>query len=384
MLKVVRGGREAIQGLGGRARKLVLLLGGGTLATMVLFSSCTARVRPDELGVKQRRLASNAGVEDRVYGPGLYFVGPGTTLHTFPHTIHLLEASNDRMESRARGASARVEEYFSKRDALLGHDTHRTVDPLTVQTSDGYAVIAEVALLYSVEDPVKVAKNFGLGTAYVDSFVVNTFRNSVLTTLGKLNAESFYSEKERIQAVDEAEQLMRQRFAERGLSVQRLVLGSYSYASNYEKSLHDKKVAVQLAEQHRKESAVNEERAKLQQIESKGTANIMIAESEVEAQIAKVSSEASLYAAETRAKADREFGLAEAEAKRLKADALNAAGGRYVVALETAKMFDAVGSGVMTPEQYIQYIRASWALIGLSPGSAPPKPAAATAQGGTP
>jgi hypothetical protein len=37
--------------------------------------------------------------------------------------------------------------------------------------------------------------------------------------------------------------------------------------------------------------------------------------------------------------------------------------------LETAKMFDAVSQGVMTPEQYITFVRQSWQLVGLSPGA---------------
>jgi hypothetical protein len=126
---------------------------------------------------------------------------------------------------------------------------------------------------------------------------------------------------------------------------------------------------VQLAEKKRKESLVNEEKAKLRQIESKGNAAITIAQAEVEAKIAKIRAEAELYASQTRAKADREVNVGTAEAKRLKADALNAAGGRYVVALETAKMFDNIEAAAMTPEQYIAFVRNAWALIGVGPGA---------------
>ena len=89
------------------------------------------------------------------------------------------------------------------------------------------------------------------------------------------------------------------------------------------------------------------------------------------AQIAKIRAEAELYASQTRAKADKEVNVAQAEAKRLKADALNTSGGRYVVALETAKMFENIEGAVMTPEQYISFIRNAWAVIGVSPGSVP-------------
>ncbi len=368
--------RQALGKLSSALRRLLLLLLTPLLLVGVLYLSCTSRVLPSEYGVMQHRFGSNSGISDQTYGPGLYFVGPGTTLYTYPRTLNILEASNEREESQHKAPNSdvvhQVNAYFDERNRLLGLDTHRTIDALTVQTSDGYSVTAEVVLLYTIKDPVKVAREFGFGTAYVDRFVINTFRNGVLSTLGAMNAEAFFHEQARVQAVSAAEATLRERFSARGFEVEKLLVSGYSYAPNYEKSLHDKKVAVQLTEKNRKQSLVNEERAKLQQLDSQGNANIIIAESEVAAQISTLTSEAELYSSQTHATADRQYGLAQAEAKRLKADALNVAGGRYVVALEIARMFDAVDRGVMTPEQYISFIRQSWALIGLSPGSPAP------------
>jgi hypothetical protein len=47
-------------------------------------------------------------------------------------------------------------------------------------------------------------------------------------------------------------------------------------------------------------------------------------------------------------------------------------------------MFDNIQGAVMTPEQYVQFVRATWALIGLSPGGAPrpPEPTPPPAAGG--
>lgn len=353
-----------------------VLTGGSIIVLAVLYNSCSARVRPNELGVEQVRLGTKTGIGEMAYGPGLYFVGPGTTIHTFSREIHLLEASNDRRESEAKAGSRsdvvrEVDEYFDMRDRLLGSATHRQIDVLNVQTSDGYSVTADVSLLYTLTDPVKIAKEFGWGTLYVDGFVINTFRNGVLATLGKMAAEQFYNEEARIQAVSDAEEFLRERFQERGFKVEKLLLRNYRYSDIYEKSLQEKKVAVQLTEKNRKESLVNEERAKLQQIESKGNAAITIAESEVNAQISKVRAEAELYSSRIRAKADQELGLAGAEAKRLKSDALTHTGGRYVVALETAKMFDNIEAAVMTPEQYVTFVRGAWSLIGLTGSAAP-------------
>jgi regulator of protease activity HflC (stomatin/prohibitin superfamily) len=354
-------------------RRTALLALSILLVSTLFYGSCTSRVLPNQWGVEQRKFGLKTGVMDTVYGPGLYFVGPGVTMHTFPREIHVLEASYDREEALRKAGSSltgAVNAYFDQRRRLLGEATHRVIEALNVQTSDGYAVTTDVTLLYSIEDPIRVARDFGWGSLYVDSFVINTFRNGVLSTIGKLNAESFYDEAVRIKAIEETEALLRLRFAERGFKVDKLLLRNYRYVEAYERSLEAKKVAVQLTEKNRKESLVNEEKAKLKQIESKGNATITIAESEVKARIAKTRAEADLYSSQARARADKEVNVATAEAKRLKADALTTAGGRYVVALETAKMFDNIEGAVMSPEQYISFVRSAWALIGVSPGTA--------------
>jgi regulator of protease activity HflC (stomatin/prohibitin superfamily) len=364
---------RAMDTLKASVRRTALLVVAILVVSTFFYASCTARVLPNEWGVEQRKFGVKTGIADTAYGPGLYFVGPGVTMHSFPREIHVLEASYDREEALRKGGSSlenAVNGYFDRRGRLLGAATHRVIEALNIQTSDGYAVTTDVTLLYSIEDPVRVARDFGWGSLYVDSFVINTFRNGVLTTVGKLNAESFYDEAVRIKAIEETQALLRQRFADRGFKVDKLLLRNYRYVEAYEKSLEAKKVAVQLTEKNRKESLVNEEKAKLKQIESKGNAAITIAESEVSARIAKVRAEADLYSSQTRARADKEVNVAAAEAKRLKADALTTSGGRYVVALETSKMFDNIEGAVMSPEQYISFVRSAWALIGVSPGSA--------------
>lgn len=380
----VAGAEGALRRLLGSIRRLGLLAGLTVGGLVLFYGACTARVAPNEWGVEQVRFGFKTGIKERAFTPGLYFIPVGTTMHEFPREIHVLEASFDRGEAlgkaRSEGQREGVERYFQKRDKVLGKSTHRVIEAFNVQTSDGYAVVCDVTLLYSIQDPVRLAKDFGWGSLYVDSFAVNTFRNGVLQTLGKMNAEAFYNEELRIAAVKDAEDFLRARFAERGFKVETLLLRNYVYAENYEKALQEKKVAVQLTEKNRKEALVNEEHAKLEQIQSKGNAAITIAESEVNAQVAKVRAEAELYASQTRARADKEVNVAQAEAKRLKADALNASGGKYVVALETAKMFENIEGAVMTPDQYINFIRSAWAVIGVSSGAGP-APAAAPAGG---
>ena len=55
-----------------------------------------------------REPALAAVTGEDAYGAGLYFVGPGATMHTFPREMHVLEASYDRQESDARAREAFV------------------------------------------------------------------------------------------------------------------------------------------------------------------------------------------------------------------------------------------------------------------------------------
>ncbi|MBI4815135.1 MAG: hypothetical protein HY791_02680 [Deltaproteobacteria bacterium] len=368
----VKGSDEALARLLKPLRSFGIAVFGGIAVVLLVYSSCTARVAPNEWGVELVKFGGKTGIGDRAFEAGIYIVPPGTTLHSFPREIHVLEASFDKEDAIARSKDQRIRsavaEYFERRDHILGGSTHRVVEALNVQTSDGYAVTTDITLLYSIRDPVIVAKSFGLGPMYIDAFVLNSFRNGVLTTLGKMAAEDFYDEQRRTAALADAKQTMAKTFGEKGFAVNEILIRNYRYSDLYEKSLQEKKVAVQLTVKNKKETVVNEERAKLQHIESKGQADITITESEVDREIARIDSEAKLYSSEVRAKADRELGLAEAEAKRLKSEALTASGGRNLVALELAKMFDNIEGAVMTPEQYVAFVRNAWALMGIGGG----------------
>jgi hypothetical protein len=114
------------------------------------YGACVARVRPNEFGVEQRKFGFKKGIVERTYAPGLYFVGPGTTMHTFPREIHVLEATFDLQDALAKAHDTttehKVEQYFERRDEELGAATHRTIQAINVQTSDGYAVIGDLTL----------------------------------------------------------------------------------------------------------------------------------------------------------------------------------------------------------------------------------------------
>ena len=126
----VPGKEGAIALLRGAVARGGLKIAGASLLVVLFYGACVARVQPNEWGVEQARFGLKTGIVERRFGPGLWFVPFGTTMHTFPREIHVLEASFDQAESRAKArgdAVQQVDAYFRKRDKVLGKDTHRAV-----------------------------------------------------------------------------------------------------------------------------------------------------------------------------------------------------------------------------------------------------------------
>src|SRR6185503_18520777 len=95
----VAGAASAFQSIKTSLKRMLILLIIGIIFVAIFFTSCTARVNTNEFGVMQQKFGFKVGIVDEVYNPGIYFVGPGTTIRTFPREIHVLEAANDRAES---------------------------------------------------------------------------------------------------------------------------------------------------------------------------------------------------------------------------------------------------------------------------------------------
>src|SRR5262245_17689467 len=129
MMVRVAGAMSAFQTIKTSIKRMLILLIVAVIFIAIFFTSCTARVNTNEYGVMQQKFGFNVGIVDKIYDPGIYLVGPGTTIHTFPREIHVLEAANDRVESKQKAARSgisggEVDEYYNERDKLLGGGTH--------------------------------------------------------------------------------------------------------------------------------------------------------------------------------------------------------------------------------------------------------------------
>jgi hypothetical protein len=80
----VAGVSAAVDRLKTSLRRVGLVGVGSVVVVAVFYGACTARVKPNQFGVEQRKFGLHTGIVARTYGPGLYFVGVGATMHTFP------------------------------------------------------------------------------------------------------------------------------------------------------------------------------------------------------------------------------------------------------------------------------------------------------------
>ena len=95
----------------------------------------------------------------------------------------------------------------------------RTVPALKIQTSEGYTVSVDVTVLYRIEDPYKVMTQIGPGRLYEDSVVIPRAEQHLRRTFGELDAEEFYKGDTREKAAADAQRLLTEELAPRGITV---------------------------------------------------------------------------------------------------------------------------------------------------------------------
>ena len=98
----VSGKRTALDAIKTSVKRLGITGVLGVVAVGFLYTACTVRVLPNEMGVEQRKFGFKVGIVEKTFGPGLYVVGPGGTMHTFSREMHVLEAAGTQSESSER------------------------------------------------------------------------------------------------------------------------------------------------------------------------------------------------------------------------------------------------------------------------------------------
>jgi len=302
------------------------LLAGALLAA--LCGGCTFHATDStEVGVLTRKvtffgLLGHQGVQEEVYLPG--------ATYTFPAFITDWNVFNVALQN--------LQMVGTK-----GRTDHDSREDLEFKTHDGNDIAVDVTVAWRI-DPAKAAyllKRVGGTTSEVKEHLVRpACRSMVRDVLNTMTSEEFYVSDKRFAKAEEARQRLAAVMGPEGVVVERVILGEHRFNPEYEKVIHDKKLAEQTAER-----MVSEGNAALQEAHR----NLETAKGQVSQQIAKaqgglgqvkLAADADYFKAQREAEAILLEKRAHAKGIEKQNAAMSGAGGRTMVKLRLAEALE--------------------------------------------
>jgi len=287
---------------------------------VVAYSALFEYVKPDEFGIKVKKIGIPRGVQKKIYHAGLHFILPLglEDIDRFPKGMQLLELTN------------------SPTTAALGARKEKAAH---IQTSDGFYVEVDVSIIYRIINPYLVFTTIGPGKAYEDNGIIPKAEPALKETLGKLTTEEFYNSPLRTNKTLEAKERLNRELKPKGIQVEQVLVRYFIYSHEIQKNIEEKKLKDQLVFTNQSAARAAKEEAVLTKIIQEGK---VVADVEMEkgrAYVTRKLAEKDLYARKKKAEADLMVKLADAEKVRLKNDALRGEGAERMVGLKMAEVY---------------------------------------------
>src|SRR5689334_14318153 len=294
-------------------RKLALLL---LLATGCTFHSTDST----EVGVLTRKIGlfGKTGVQQETYPPGAMYTFPAfiTDWHVYNVALQNLEM----VQARDRGdRSGR--------------------DDIQFKTHDGNDIEVDVTVAWRIDTAKTpwILEHVGGSTAEVkENLVRPACRSIVRDVLNTMTSEEFYVSDKRFQKAEEARDKLAKVFTPEGVIVERVILGEHHFHPEYEKVIHDKKLAEQTAERMVSEGHAAQQEALRNLETAKGQVAQKIATARGALDQVKLHADADYFRAQREAEAILAEKKAKAKGVEKTNQAMSGAGGRTLVKLAVA------------------------------------------------
>ncbi len=208
---------------------------------------------------------------------------------------------------------------------------------LELKTNDGQNINVDMTIIYSLRANEVPALHQSVGINYEDQILLPQIRSEARLVIGGYSAEDIYQGKVR----DDIQKKIRERLRETvseypAIQIHDALLRHFAFSPQFEQAIEQKKLAAQQVEINKNRALAQEEIAKQQEAEARGLKLQAVQKAQGEAEAVKINADARRYALEQEAAGDLARYKAEAEGKRLAAEALG--GGQNVVALKFAEM----------------------------------------------
>lgn len=291
----------------------------GLAATILFAGGCTAySTDSTEVGVRTRKLF-HAGIEhDHKYPPGAtyFFVPFLSDWATFDIKLQNLEMTINSTRGDRGGD-----------------------DAVEFKTTDGNDISVNVTIAWRV-DPDKVAyllQYVGGSTNEIKEKLVRpSCRSYVRDILNELHSEEFYISDKRFQKATKAMEKLTAELGSEGIIIEQVLLGEHRFNPEYEKVIHDRKIAEQNAERLKSEAQAAEAEQTRNLEKARGDVQVQIAEVKGQQERIRINADKSFYESERNAKAILAEATARAKGIEKQNKAMAGVGGRTAVKLRIA------------------------------------------------
>ena len=294
------------------------------ISSFALFGSgCVSHTTGEtEVGVLVCKVGlgcAHKGVQDELYPPGsTNFFAP------FIRDFYTFDTKVQNLEMVA--------------DARRGDRTGR--DDLRFKTTDGNDISMDVTVAWTIDAKKApfLLQNVGTSTNEVKERLVRPMaRTLVRDVLNELDSESVYNSDKRFEKAEKARKVLTDAMSPYGVIISQVILHEHRFAPEYERVIHDRKLAEQRALQlaSEAEAATQEALRNLETARGKVASDIASAEGALKQ--AQLAADAQLYQQQQNADAIVAERSANAKAIQKRNEALRGSGGRAMVKLKVAE-----------------------------------------------
>lgn len=294
------------------------------LCLVLLAGGCISHTTGEtEVGVLVCKLgigcASGKGVQSATYPPGStnFFAPFIRDFYTFDTKVQNLEMVAD-----------------SKRG------DRGEPDDLEFKTTDGNDISMDVTVAWTIDPKLApdLLQNVGASTAEVKEKLVRPMaRTLVRDVLNELDSEAIYNSDKRFEKAEKAKAVLTEALAVHGVIISQVILHEHRFAPEYEKVIHDRKLAEQSAQQLKSESEAATQEALRNLETARGKVASDIAQANGALEQAKLTADAEFFKQQQNADAIVAERAASAKAIEKRNEALRGAGGRAMVKLKIAE-----------------------------------------------
>jgi regulator of protease activity HflC (stomatin/prohibitin superfamily) len=232
----------------------------------------------------------------------------------------------------------KVQNLEMRADSKGGDRAER--DDLQFKTTDGNDISMDVTVSWTI-DPKRapdLLEDVGTSAQEVkENLVRPVARTLVRDVLNELDSEAVYNSDKRFEKAEKAKAVLSTALGRYGILISQVILHEHRFAPEYEKVIHDRKLAEQRAEQLKSETEAAAQEAVRNLESARGQVAAHIAAAQGTLAQARLEADAQYYQQQQNADAILAERTAEAQAIAKRNEALRGTGGRAMVKLKIAE-----------------------------------------------